>query len=297
MPKDKPLIVILGPTASGKSKIATKLAKEFKGEIVSADSRQVYKETNIGTAKPTPSEQKEIPHHLIGIVKPDQKFNVASYKEKAIEAIENIQKRNKLPILTGGTGLYIKAVVKNLKFPKVKPHPKLRKRLSQKSPDQLFKIYEKLDPKGAKHIDKKNKRRLIRAIEVSKISGEPFWNQRGKGKPLFKTLKIGIKLPKSKLKQKIKDRVEQMFKLGLKKEAQKLVKKYGWNAPALQSIGYQEWKKYFKGEISKKEVKNLIQRHTIQFAKRQMTWFKPDSKINWIKKYSEAKKLTKEFLK
>lgn len=297
MSRNKPLIVILGPTASGKSRIALKLAEEFGGEIISADSREVYKEANIGIAKPASLERKKIPHHLIGIVKPDQDFNVAIYKQKAIKAIKKIQNKNKLPILTGGTGLYIKAVVQNIQFPEVKPHPQLRKKLNQKDINQLFKIYKELDPQGAKHIDKNNKRRLIRAIEVSKISGRSFWEQRGKGESLFETLKIGIKLPELELNQRIKDRVEQMFKLGLEEEVRKLVRKYGWKAPVLQSIGYQEWKEYFEGKITKKEVKSLIQRHTIQFAKRQITWFKSDPQINWIKTYPEAKKLVNEFLK
>jgi tRNA dimethylallyltransferase len=300
------LIVILGPTAVGKTELAIKLAKKFNGEIVSADSRQIYKEMDIGTAKPPRNQKSKIKnqkylvnsvvHYLIDVVYPNQEFNVALYKKMAIEAIKNIQKRGKLPFLVGGTGLYIIAVVDNLEFPKVPPQKKLRKELEQKTVKELFKIYKKLDKRGAKLIDKSNKRRLIRAIEVCKATGKSFWQQRKRGKPLFNTLQIGIKLSKTELKEKVKKRIEKMFRLGLEKEVKKLVKKYGWHFPALQSIGYQEWKEYFEGKINKKELKEKIILHTLQFAKRQMIWFKKDKRIHWIRNYKEAEKLIKKFL-
>jgi len=290
------LIVILGPTASGKTGLAIKLAKKFNGEIISADSRQVYREMDIATAKPTREETQKIPHHLVDIIRPDQKFNVAIYKKMAIEAIRNIRKRRKLPFLAGGTGLYIKAVVDNVNFPKIAPQQKLRRGLERKTEKELFSIYKKLDPEGAKKIDKKNKRRLIRAIEVCKVSEEPFWKQRGRDRSLFDVLQIGIKLPNAKLKERIKKRVEKMFKAGLEKEVKNLVKKYDWDIPAMQTIGYQEWKEYFEKEVNKDGVKRKIILHTIQFAKRQMTWFKHDKRIHWVKNYLQAQKLIKEFL-
>jgi len=304
--RNQKLIVILGPTAVGKTTLAIKLAKKFNGEIISADSRQIYKEMDIATAKP-PRDQKSkiknqkylvnsIPHYLIDVIYPDQEFNVAIYKKMAIKIIKDIQKRGKLPFLVGGTGLYIKAVADNLEFPKVPPQKKLRKKLEQKTTKELFKIYKKLDPKGAKFIDKSNKRRLIRAIEVCKTTGKSFWKQKQKGKPLFNVLQIGIKLPKKKLEEKIKKRVEKMFKLGLEKEVNKLIKKYSWNIPSMQTIGYQEWQEYLENKITKKELINKIILHTIQFAKRQMTWFKKDKKIYWIKNSRQAERLIKEFL-
>lgn len=283
MKKLPKLIVILGPTASGKTELAIKLAKKFKGEIVSADSRQIYKEMDIGTEKPTKKEMKGIPHHLIDIVNPDQDFNVAVYKELAIKKIKDIQNRRKLPFLVGGTGLYISSIVDNIDFPKVSPNKKLRKELEKKTEKELFEIYKKLDPQGSKFIEKENKRRLIRAIEVCKVTGKSFWKQKKKGKPLFSILQIGIKLPKEELRIRINKRIEKMLKQGLEKEVKKLLKKYGW-IPSMQSIGYQEWKNYLEGKISKEEVKNLIKLHTLQFAKRQMTWFKRDKRIHWIKK-------------
>jgi len=317
------LIVILGPTASGKTELAIKLAKKlapyrarsgagFNGvEIVSADSRQVYKEMDIGTAKPLEKERKKISHHLIDVVNPNEDFNVAIYKKMAVEAIKDIQKRKKIPFLVGGTGLYIQSVVDNIDFPKVPPQKKLRGELEKKTEKELFKIYKKLDPKGAKLIDRKNKRRLIRAIEVCRVTKESFWKKRRKGNPLFDVLQIGL-LPTLRPShptlppkngnfspeyiEKIKKRVDKMFKQGLEKEVKNLVKKYGWNLPVMQTIGYQEWKKYFEGKVSKKVVKEKIKLHTIQFAKRQMTWFKRNKRIHWVKNYKGAEKLVREFI-
>ena len=301
------LIIILGPTASGKTNLAIKLAKKFDGEIVSADSRQVYKEMDIGTAKPEKSQisslksqkylVKEIPHYLINAVFPNEEFNVAIYKRLATKAIKDIQKSGKLPFLVGGTGLYIWSIIDNLKFPKVPPQERLRKELEKKSLKELFEIYKNLDPEGAKYIEKENKRRLIRAIEVCKVSSKSFWKQRKKKKLLFDVLQIGIKLPKGDLKKRISERVKKMFNLGLEKEVKTLVKKYGWDIKPVQTIGYQEFKDFFEKKIEREEVKEKIILHTLQFAKHQMTWFKRDKRIHWIKNQKEAENLIKEFLK
>ena len=291
------LIVILGPTASGKSALAIKLAKKFNGEVVSADSRQIYKEMDIATAKPLQSQIDGIPHYLIDTVRPNQEFNAAIYKKLAVKTIKDIQKQGKLPFLVGGTGLYIQAVVDNIEFPKVPPQKKIRDELEKKSAEELFKIYKKLDSEGSRFIEKENKRRLIRAIEVCKVTKKPFWQQRKKGaEPLFDVLEIGIKLPKGELKKRVERRIKRMFKLGLEKEVKNLVKKYNW-IPPLQTIGYREWKDYFGGGTDKDEVKNLIIRHTIQYAKRQMTWFKRDKRIKWVKNPKRAERLLKIFIK
>jgi tRNA dimethylallyltransferase len=281
------LIVILGPTASGKTDLAMRLAKAFNGEIISADSRQIYKEMNIGTAKP---KAKIIKHHLIDIIRPDEDFNASLYKKLATKAIKNVLKKRKLPFLVGGTGLYIKAVVDNVFFPKVPPQKKLRKELEVKTVKQLFDIYEKLDPEGAKFIEKSNKRRLIRAIEVCRVTKKPFWKQREKKEAMFNVLQIGINLSKNELKKRVIKRTDKMLKQGLEDETKRLLKKYK-NSPLLQTIGYREW---FE-ENSKSKVKEKIATHTLQFAKRQMTWFKRDKRINWIKNYKQAKILVKNF--
>ncbi|MFH0739548.1 MAG: tRNA (adenosine(37)-N6)-dimethylallyltransferase MiaA [bacterium] len=300
------LIVILGPTASGKSDLAIKLAKRFNGEIVCADSRQVYKGMEIGTASPsrrTPGLPL-LPHHLFNFREPNKPLNVAVYKKMAEKAIKDIQKRGKIPFLVGGTGLYIKAIVDNLQFPKLKPNQKLRKELEQKTAPQLFAIYKKLDPKGAKQIDKNNKRRLVRAIEVCKITGQPFWAQRQKSTPLFNVLQIGLNPPKPELEKRIAKRTAKMLKLGLKKEVKSLVKKYGWTPVLKNTIGYQEFggltssqnlsPEPLGGQTS--ELSALISLHTTQFAKRQITWFKKDPRINWVKEIKQAQELIKNFL-
>ncbi|MDD4531299.1 MAG: tRNA (N6-isopentenyl adenosine(37)-C2)-methylthiotransferase MiaB [Candidatus Pacebacteria bacterium] len=269
------LLVILGPTASGKTDLALFLAKEFNGELVSADSRMIYKGMDIGTNKP-----KEF-HHMIDIVSPDQEFSVALYKKMALEKMEQIIEKGKLPILVGGTGLYIRSIVENLDFPSIKADKKLRKELEKKTVEELFKMYKKLDKKGAQIIDKNNKRRMVRAIEVCLLTNEPFFKER-KGEPLFDVLEIGIKVNKNELKERIDKRVDLMFKQGLEKEAKKLFKKYGFKIPPMQTIGYQEWQDYFKGIVSKEEVKEKIKANTFKFAKRQMTWFKKDKNIRWI---------------
>jgi len=295
-----PLIVVLGPTASGKTGTAIKLAKEFNGEIVSADSRQAYKEMDIGTAKPTKKEQKEVPHHLVDFISLKEEFNVATYKEMAVKAIQDILERNKIPFLVGGTGLYIKAVVDNFLFPDVKAQKQLREKLEKKTKKELFEIYKKLDPKGAKKIQKENKRRLIRAIEVSQKKGGSFWNQRKRGDPLFESLQIGLKRPRKKLRERIDQRTEKMFEKSLEKEVKEIYKKYG-SSPLLETIGYQEWMPYLEKnkEIRTKDrirIKAEIKLHTLQFTKRQMTWFKKDKRIHWLEEYREAEKLVKKFL-
>jgi len=293
------LIVILGPTASGKTRIGIKLSQTFNGEIISADSRQIYKEISIGTAKPTKEERRSIRHHLIDMISLKESFNVSTYKKLAVKTIREVLKGGKRPLLVGGTGLYIKAIVDNLSLTQTAPDSKIRKDLEKKSTEKLFDTYKKLDAQGAKRIDRKNRRRLIRAIEVCKITKKPFWKQREAKEPLFDILQIGIKSSKKDLKEKISKRTEKMFKLGLEKEAIKVIKKYG-HIPSLSTIGYQEWFPFFP-EFSltnknRKEIKKEITLRTLQFSKRQITWFKKDKRIKWVKNYKETKKIVKNFL-
>lgn len=304
----KPLVVILGPTASGKSELALKLAKKFNGEIISADSRQIYKEMNIGTAKPKNLKIKNrtyaldgIPHHLVNIVKPSQKFSVAEYKELAIKIIRDVTRRGKIPILAGGTGLYISSIVDNIEIPKVKPNLSLRKKLENKSIVILLKQLKKLDTAAFINIDKKNKRRIIRALEVTISTGKPFSAQRAKGAPLFNCLQIGLDIPREKLYKKIDDRVEKMIKSGLVKETKSLAKKYSWRLPSMSGIGYKQIGMYLRGEIKLEKAKELIKFATHAYARRQMTWFNKDKRIKWIKSnskngFSKIVKTCKRFL-
>lgn len=292
----KKLIIILGPTASGKSNLAIKLAKEFNGEIISADSRQIYKEMDIGTAKITKKEMDGIPHYLIDIINPDKEFTLAQYKKLAVKTIKDIQKRNKLPFLAGGTGLYIQTIVDNLQIPEVRPDKKLRDKLERQTNQKLYDQLKKLDPQSLKVININNKRRMVRALEVCLLTKKPFSQQRKKGKLLFNTLQIGIKPNKEILERKINQRVDQMIKAGLIEEVRNLIKKYGHKPYSMSGIGYKEIISYLKNEISLNKAKELIKIHTRQYARRQMSWFRRDKNIKWIKNYSEAKKIIKQLL-
>jgi tRNA dimethylallyltransferase len=290
------LIVILGPTASGKTDLSIKLAKKFNGEVVSADSRQVYKGMDIGTGKVTKTEMQGVPHYLLDVASPRKKFTVVQYKKFAQKAIEKILKKGKIPILCGGTGFYIQAVIDNLSFPPVKPDWKLRKKLEAKSAQELFNALNKKDPERAKSIDKNNKRRLIRALEIVITSKKPVPSLE-KDKSLFDVLIIGIKINFEKLKKLIKKRLLKRFKIGMVKEVEKL-KKSGLSWKRLEEFGleYRYIAQYLQGKSTKKEMIEKLEKEIEHFAKRQMTWFKKDKRIQWIKNFKEAEKLVKKFL-
>ena len=298
--QNRKLIVILGPTASGKSELGLKLAKKFNGEIISADSRQIYRKMDIGTSKPTKKERKIIKHYLIDIKKPNQLYTVWEYKRNAIEAINQTIKRDKVPFLVGGTGLYIKAIVDNLEIPKVKPDWKLRKSLELKIKTRGLKsLYDeliKIDPEAAYIVDSQNPRRIIRALEVAIKTKKPFSQQRKKGKSLFDSLEIGLSVSEEKLKEKIEKRVAKMVKIDLVKEVKNLIEIYDKNLSTFDAIGYREIIDYLNKKISLAEAIEKIKKNTWHFAKRQMTWFKKDQRIIWVKSQKEAEKLVKEFL-
>jgi len=282
--KKPKVIVILGQTATGKSDLAVKIALRLRsgpsaqkngGEIISADSRQVYKELDIGTGKITEKEKRGVPHYLLDIVSPKYKFTVAEYKKLAEKKIKEIISRGNMPIICGGTGFYIDAITKGVIFPEVPPNNKLRKTLYSKSAIALFEYLKKLDSKIVKTIDQKNKVRLIRAIEIAKALGKvPKITE---VKPMYKFIKIGLYLPPDKLKKKVEQRVKKMFKIGLLKEIKKL-KKSGVSEKRLKEFGFE----YHK-PIPEKVIKE-----TIQYAKRQMTWFKRDKEIKWFNDNAEA---------
>ena len=312
--KKPKLIVILGPTASGKTELAIKLARKFNGEIVNADSRQIYKKMDIGTGKIENRNwildirklkisniqypiSNNIPIHLIDIVNPDEDFSVAEYKKLAINKIKEIQKRNKTPFLVGGTGLYISSVVDNLEIPKAPPNNKIRERLNKLNAKKLFEKLKKVDPKSAKIIGKNNKRKLIRSLEVYEITRRPFSAQQIKGQPLFNVLQIGIKIDREKLYKKIDQRVNEMIKIGLIEETKKLAEKYSFSLPAMSGIGYQEIGLYLKNKITLDETVQKIKFRTHQYARRQMTWFRRDKRIRWVGNYRETERVIENFLK
>ena len=290
------IIVILGPTASGKSSLAIKLAAKFKGEIVNADSRQVYREMNIGTGK-TDSLDSKIRHHLLDIIAPNKPFSLAQYQRLAILAIDDVLRRKKVPIICGGTGLYIRAIVDNLDIPRVKPNIKLRQKLEKQTIAKLFSQLIKLDPITAKIIDQYNKRRLVRALEVVLAKQTSFTELQKTKKLRYEVLQIGIKTDRVILRQRIEKRFNQMIKNGLIDETKKLLKKYPINLPSMSGIGYLEISQYLAGEIPFQEAVNRAVARTYQYSKRQMTWFKKDGRIEWISKTSQANKLISNFLK
>lgn len=292
------LIVILGPTASGKTDLAIKLAKKYNGEVVSADSRQIYKGMDIGTAKPLDLEG--VPHHLLDIKNPDKIYSVAEYKKDAVKIIQDIQKRGKLPIMAGGTGLYIKAVVENLDIPKVVANPLLRAEIEEEIKkmglEYVFKKLIRLDPEAAYIVDPKNPRRVVRALEITLITKKPYSQQRKSGKAIFDVLEIGISVPKDKLVERINKRVDIMVKDGLVKEVENLIKAYGAHQQAFDAIGYREIIEFLKNKITLQKATEDMKINTWHFAKRQMTWFKKDKKIHWISKAKEAVALVDKFI-
>ena len=290
------LIVILGPTASGKTELAIKLAKKFNGEIVSADSRQVYKEIDIGTGKVTKKEMQSIPHYLLDVASPKRRFTVVQYRKLALQVIGRIFKKGKIPILCGGTGFYIQAVVDGIVIPEVSPDWKLRRQLEKKSVKELYQILKKLDPQRAKTIEKENPRRLIRAIEiVKKIGRVPILRK----KPLpYPVLMIGVKKTKKELEKKIRKRFFEWLKRGLIKEVKNL-RKMGLSFKRIEDFGihYRVVAKYLQKRLNYKEMIENSIKEIKNYAKRQMTWFKKDERIHWIKNYKEAEKLVKNYLK
>jgi tRNA dimethylallyltransferase len=295
------IIVIVGATASGKTALAIKIAQKFNGEIISADSCQIYCGMDIGTAKPIKKDLALISHHLIDIKNPDQNYTVAEYKRDTVKATNKILGKNKLPILIGGTGLYIKAVIDNLEIPEVKPDFKLRRKLEKEIEKYGLKyVFDKLikfDPEAVYIIDPNNPRRVIRALEIAIKTKKPFSAQHKTGKPLFDFLEIGIETPKSNLNKRISQRTNLMIKDGLVDEVKKLVEKYGERRQSFDAIGYREIIEYLNKKISLDEAMDLIKKNTRQYAKRQMTWFKKDKRIHWIKNKKEAEKLIRNFLK
>ncbi|MCX6781693.1 MAG: tRNA (adenosine(37)-N6)-dimethylallyltransferase MiaA [Candidatus Magasanikbacteria bacterium] len=296
------IIVIVGPTASGKTALGLELAKKYNGEVINADSRQIYKGMDIGTAK-AQNEEKNIDylvqgirHHLIDVVNPDEEFTLAHYKKLAFEAIDDVLRRNKLPIVVGGTGLYIWAIVDNLDIPIVPPNIKLRSALEKKTLSELMEMLKASDPISAKKIDLKNPRRVMRAIEVALSSGESFTIKQKKLPPRYEALQIGLDIPREELVQRINERTEEQIKAGLVEEVRKLSTKYLWTLPAMSGIGYKQVGYYLRGEISLADAIEMIKRDTRRYAKRQMTWFRRDKRIKWFESTSEADGWAKEFL-
>ncbi len=286
----KTVIIIIGPTASGKTKLSIELAKEVGGEIISADSMQVYRYMDIGTAKPTREEMDGIKHYMVDEVNPDEEFSVASFQESAYRYIEEIHKKNKVPIIAGGTGLYINSLVYNINFTETTSDWKLREELKkeaeEKGKEYLHKKLESIDPEAAGKLHVNDVKRVIRAIEVFEYTKKPISYHQEVSRlnpPKYRYLLIGLKMDRERLYLRINDRVDRMLEEGLVDEVKRLTALgYDKSTVSMQGLGYKEILSYLRGEITLEEAVYLIKRDTRHYAKRQITWFKRLQDVLWI---------------
>jgi len=276
------LITICGPTATGKSGLALSLAQQLDSVILSADSRQVYREFDIGTAKPTAAEQQLVPHYLIDICDPTETLTVADYQQQAQTLIASPPAPPASPALlfVGGTGLYIRSIVQGLKIPRVAPQPELRSQLQSLGQKQLYAMLQQVDPAAALKIHRNEPVRTLRALEVFYVTGRPISEQQGENPPDYPILQIGLDC--DRLSDRIEQRTEQMIVSGLVAEVENLCQKYGSDLPLLETLGYREIKQYLADEITLTKAKQLTVLHTRHFAKRQRTWFRAYPQIEWF---------------
>ena len=301
-----PLIAVIGPTAVGKTALAIRLCLAVGGEVISADSRQVYRGMDIGTAKPTPEERRLVPHHLIDVVDPDQPFSLAEFQAQAYAAIRDVVSRGKVPFLVGGTGQYVQAVLEGWTVPRVPPDPAFRERLYREAaeigPERLHARLAEVDPEAAAKIHPRNTRRIIRALEVYHATGAPISHWQRKHPPPYRILRIGLTMPRDVLYRRIDERVDRMIALGLVDEVRRLVAKgYGWDLPAMSGLGYAQIGQYLRGEIDLQEAIRRIKRDTRRFVRHQYNWFRlNDPRIHWFDMttdcYQEIETLVKQFI-
>lgn len=283
-----PLVAIVGPTAVGKSALALEVAQRLGGEIVSADSRQIYRGMDIGTDKPTPEQRRLVPHYLLDVVEPDQVFTLAQYQRAAYDAIADIHRRGRLPLLVGGTGLYVRAVLEGLNIPEVPPDPALRSELeafaAAEGAQALHARLAALDPDAAGRIDPRNVRRVVRALEVTLLTGVPISRLQQASPPPFRVLRIGLTRPRPALYARIDRRVDAMVEAGLVEEVRRLLQAgYSPSLPALTGLGYRQIIQYLQGEVSLAEAVAAIKQQTRRFVRHQYTWFRlDDPRIRWF---------------
>jgi len=303
-----PVILIVGPTAVGKTELAIRLAERMNGEIVSVDSRLFYRGMNIGTAKPSKEEMARVPHHLIDIVNPDETLSLAVFQEMAQEIIAGIHQRGRLPFLVGGTGQYIRAVTQGWSPPEVTPNTRLRDALErmkeEKGKEWLYEKLKLLDPEAAQAIDLRNVRRTIRALEVIFITGRKFSDQRGQGDSPYQLITIGLTRPREELYQRVDERIEKMFADGLLGEVRGLLARgYSPTLPSMSAIGYRECVSVAEGSMTLEQAKVEMRRLTRIFVRRQGNWFKAsDPQIHWFHPASEnvldeIERLTRNLIK
>jgi tRNA dimethylallyltransferase len=289
-----PLIVIVGPTAVGKTALSLSLAERLDGEIVSADSRLFYRGMDVGTAKPTAEERSRVPHHLIDIADPDDTVGLTRFRRLATAAIAGIHGRRRLPFLVGGTGQYVRAVVEGWSPPVVPPDPALRAELEEQAkregPQALHARLHALDAEAAARIDPRNVRRTIRALEVCLTTGRPFSAQRSRIPPPYRTRQVGLTMDRAALYARADARLEVMMKTGLLEEVRRLVEAgYGWDLPAMSGLGYAQFRPYLEGTATLEEAVAEIKRATRRFIRRQYNWFRlSDPRIRWFEPAQQA---------
>lgn len=287
LPEANPLVVILGPTAVGKTGLAVEMAAQFGAEVVSADSRQIYCQMDIGTAKPTPEQLEAVPHHLVDIVRPDEDFPLAHFQRRAFAAIDDIQQRGRVPLLVGGTGQYITAVLEGWSIPEVPPSPELRAELeafaSANGVDALYARLLAADPTAQGFVEPRNLRRIVRALEVCMATGKPFSEQRQKHPPPYQTLVFGLTMERAALYARADQRVDAMMAAGFLEEVQALLDKgYSRTLPAMSSLGYAQLASHLLDGVPLQQAVEATKFATHQFIRRQYTWFRGhDHEILW----------------
>lgn len=283
------VIVICGPTASGKTSLSIEVAKKIDGEIISCDSMQIYKDMNIGTAKPTVEEMQGIPHYMLDFVLPSERYSVADFKEAATDRIEDILKREKVPIIVGGTGLYVDALTKNITYPEIEIDLEYRKQLEElikeNGLESLYEEAKKIDEKAMQTISKNDKKRIMRVLEIYHQKGKTKTQLESESRltpPPYEYIVFAINMEREKLYERINKRVDIMIDQGLIEEVEALTKKYEEFPTAMQGLGYKEVVSYLKKEITKEEMIEKLKMETRRYAKRQLTWFRKDENIKWI---------------
>jgi tRNA dimethylallyltransferase len=285
----KAVVAIIGPTAVGKTEVSLRIAEKVQGEIISADSRLFYRGMDIGTAKPLAQDRRKIPHHLIDIADPDEAWDLARFRRAALDAIQDIHSRSRLPLLVGGTGQYVTALLEGWQPPPRPPDRSIRKRwetyAEKYGPKALHDRLREVDPESAERIHEANVRRVIRALEITELTGIPASQQREKEKPPFRSLRVGLIRPRDELYKRIDERIERMIVAGLEDEVRGLLERgYSADLPALSAIGYKQMAEVVRGEKSLDEAKAEMRKLTRQFVRRQANWFKPeDPAIHWYR--------------
>ncbi|MEK7528732.1 MAG: tRNA (adenosine(37)-N6)-dimethylallyltransferase MiaA [Patescibacteria group bacterium] len=283
----RPLVVLLGPTASGKTQLSLDLASLFDGEIISADSRQVYRQMDIGTDKVPLEKRKIVPHHMIDIVDPDERFTTADYKQMTEKTIDEVLAKKRIPFLVGGTGLYLRTITQNFSLAGESQNLEIRKKLEEElnalGGKVLHDRLRELDPAAADKVHPNNRHHLLRALEIVMLTGKPKSAAAGTSESKYDVLKIGLSVPRDELYRRINERVDEQIKNGLVEETKKLLEKYPATLQSMQTLGYSEIVQYLNGELTLEQAIAFIKQNTRHFAKRQTTWFRKEADVHWLK--------------